>query len=251
MNPLGNGNGIVGTFCVWHCWYNIHGMCGRYSLTTDYDALNNRFSFRGHVQLPLSLKPRYNIAPTQEVLTVVNPNCEGNEPRMMTWGLIPFWAKDPSVGNRMINARVETIMERPAFKNAFQRRRCLVVADGFYEWRKEGKHRIPLRIILKTGEPFGFAGLWETWKSPDGKTVESCTIITTSPNAVMEPIHNRMPVILPREAEAAWLDTRSTNLAGLRELLVPYPASEMDAYEVSTLVNAPQNDVPDVLARVL
>ncbi len=134
-------------------------MCGRYSPAIDYDAINDRFEFRGRAQLPVQFRPRYNIAPTQEVLTVGNPTGEGNEPRMMRWGLIPFWAKDPSIGNRMINARAETILEKPAFRNAFSRRRCLVVADGFYEWRKEGKHKVPMRIILKTGEPFSFAGL--------------------------------------------------------------------------------------------
>jgi len=225
-------------------------MCGRYSLAIDYDAINDRFVFRGGVQVPVPHRPRFNIAPTQEVLTVVNPTGEGNEPRMMKWGLIPFWAKDPSIGNRMINARAESIAEKPAFRNAFQKRRCLVVADGFYEWRKEGKYKVPMRIILKTGEAFGFAGLWETWKSPEGVAVESCAIITTTPNAVMEPIHNRMPVILPREAESAWLSSATGDAATLRELLVPYPAEEMDAYEVSALVNESKNDVPDVLARV-
>ncbi len=141
-------------------------------------------------------------------------------------------------------------MEWPAFKNAFQRRRCLVIADGFYEWRKDGKHRIPMRIILKTGVPLGFAGLWETWKAPSGESIESCAIITTTPNELISTIHDRMPVILPREAEVVWLDTWATDWSGLRELLAPYPASEMDAYEVSALVNAPQNDVPDVLARL-
>ena len=223
-------------------------MCGRYSLAIDYATINDRFSFRGGVEMPDHLRPRYNIAPTQEVLTVVNAE-QGNEPRTMKWGLIPFWAKDPSIGNRMINARAETVAEKPSFRNAFQRRRCLVVADGFYEWCKEGKYKVPMRIILKTGEPFGFAGLWETWKSPEDELLHSCTIITTAPNAVLEPIHNRMPVILSREAEAVWLDA-GTYPSLLRELLVPYPAEAMDAYEVSTLVNAPNNDIPDVLARV-
>ena len=170
---------------------------------------------------------------------------------MMKWGLIPFWAKDPSIGNRMINARAETVAEKPSFRNAFTRRRCLIVADGFFEWRKEGKTKTPMRIILKNGEPFGFAGLWETWKSPEDELIRSCTIITTTPNEVMEPIHNRMPVILPRDAEAQWLNVSVTDTGVLRELLVPYAASELEAYEVSTLVNAPRNDVPDVLARVI
>lgn len=250
MEPVGDWDSVRGRFWPVHCWYNIYVMCGRYSLAIGYDAISDRFEFRGGVQLPMQYRPRYNIAPTQEVLTVVNPKGEGNEPRMMKWGLIPSWAKDPSIGNRMINARAETIVERPAFRQAFQRRRCLVVADGFYEWRKEWKHNVPMRIILKTGEPFGFAGLWDVWKSPEGAAIESCTIVTTTPNAVMEPIHNRMPVILPREAEAVWLDPANGDTAALRELLVPCPAEELESYEVSTLVNAPKNDLPDVLARV-
>ena len=221
-------------------------MCGRYSLAMDLDNLDERFTFRG---MGLVLEPRFNIAPTQDVFTVVNDGSE-NQGQFMKWGLIPHWAKDPSIGNRMINARAETVAEKPSFKQAFQRRRCLVVADGFYEWRKQGKVKIPMRVILKTGEPFGFAGLWETWKSPEGELVHSCTIITTSPNAMMESIHNRMPVILPRDAEAQWLDVSNSDTGELRELLVPYSADEMDAYEVSTLVNSPKNDTPDVMARV-
>lgn len=225
-------------------------MCGRYSLATDYDAINDRFMLRGGVRVPMQFRPRYNIAPTQEVLTVVNATGRWNEPRMMKWGLIPFWAKDASIGNRMINARAETISKKPAFRNAFRQRRCLVVADGFYEWRKDGRHTVPMRIILKTGEAFGFAGLWETWESPEGTAIETCSIVTTTPNAVMEPIHNRMPVILPRKAESVWLDIAISNTAALQELLVPYPAEEMEAYEVSTMVNSPTNDTPEALARI-
>ena len=137
------------------------------------------------------------------MLIVTNDGSE-NQAQLMKWGLIPYWAKDPSIGNRMINAQAETIDERPMFRQAFQRRRCLVIADGFYEWMTIGKAKQPKRIILKSGGPFGFAGLWERWKSPEGTLVHSCTIITTMPNQVMEPIHNRMPVILPREAESLW-----------------------------------------------
>ena len=230
-------------------WYNGNIMCGRYSLAIDYDAISDRFSFRGGVQTPLLIRPRFNIAPTQDVLTVVNVD-KGNEPRMMKWGLIPFWANDPSIGNRMINARAETLMEKSAFKNAFQRRRCLVLADGFYEWKRDNKYKVPMRIILKTGEPFGFAGLWETWKSSKGEVVHSCSIITTIPNAILEPIHNRMPVILSRESECSWL-TSDTDSSYLRELLLPYPADAMEVYQVSALVNASNNDTPEVTFRVM
>ena len=220
-------------------------MCGRYSLTPDLDQLQLRFGFRAP---DLSYSPRYNVAPTQEVLTVTN---DGNENRAqyMKWGLIPFWAKDAKIGSRMINARAETVVEKNSFKQAFQKRRCLIVADGFYEWRGEGKAKVPMRIIIiNGGDPFGFAGLWETWKSPEGLLVKSCTIITTTPNAVMEPIHNRMPVILSKEAEAPWLDLTNSDTAELRELLLPYPAHEMEAYEVSALVNSPKNDVVECIA---
>ena len=221
-------------------------MCGRFSLTPDLDKLQLRFGFKA---ADLSYTPRYNVAPPQEVLTVTG---EGEEDvaQLMKWGLIPFWAKDPSIGNRMINARAETVVEKPSFRQAFQKRRCLIVADGFYEWRKEGKNKIPMRIILKSGEPFGFAGLWETWKSPDGRLVKSCTIITTTPNSVIEPIHNRMPVILTSEGEALWLDLNHSDPSELRELLLPYPADQMDAYEVSTLVNSPGHDAPECVAPV-
>ena len=221
-------------------------MCGRYSLAMDVSGLDERFSFRG---LDLPYRPRFNIAPTQDVLTVVNDGSE-NRASVMRWGLIPSWAKDSAIGNRMINARAETIMEKPSFRKAFQKRRCLVIADGFYEWRRIPAGKIPMRIILKTGEPFGFAGLWEKWKSPRGALVHSCTIITTGPNAMMEPIHNRMPVILPSDAEAMWLNTGEQDMGALQDMLVPHGAGEMDAYEVSTLVNKPSNDTPDVIARI-
>ena len=215
-------------------------MCGRFSLTPDLDKLQLRFGFQA---ADISYTPRYNVAPTQEVLTVTSDGVE-KLAQFMRWGLIPFWAKDPSIGQRMINARAESVAEKPSFRQAFQKRRCLIIADGFYEWRREGKGKVPMRIITKSGDPFGFAGLWEAWKSPGGHLVKSCTIVTTTPNTVMEPIHNRMPVILPRESEVQWLDPANSDTAELRELLVPYPTEEMEAYEVSRLVNAPGNDVP-------
>ncbi|MFH1560246.1 MAG: SOS response-associated peptidase [Chloroflexota bacterium] len=222
-------------------------MCGRYSLAIDMEDLENRFTFEGE---GLPRQARFNIAPTQGVLTVTNDGSR-NHAQFMKWGLIPFWAKDPSIGNRMINARAETVEGRPMFRQAFQKHRCLVLADGFYEWMKVGKGRVPMRIILKSGEPFGFAGLWETWNSPEGVLVHSCTIITTTANAVMEPIHNRMPAILPREAENLWLAPGEPRASELKELLVPYSASDMEAYQVSALVNSPGNDMPDVMARVV
>ena len=221
-------------------------MCGRYTLAADAELIEGRFD----VQLAgLPRIPRYNVAPTQDVLTIA-----GQGPRragMMRWGLVPSWAKDISVGNRMINARAETLAKRPAFRTALQRRRCLVVADGFYEWASVGNHRIPMRFTLKSGEPFAFAGLWERWKAPSGEDILSCTIITTSPNAVMQPVHDRMPVMLSSEAESLWLDADAQDTETLTRLLVPFPAEEMDAYEVSSLVNSPRNDLPECIARVV
>ncbi len=224
-------------------------MCGRYSLVADISELALRFDFEGGGE---TRPPRFNIAPTQEVLAVTRDSGDSrNAARAMRWGLIPFWAKDPSIGNRMINARAETVDTSPAFRRAFERRRCLVVADGFYEWLKVGKERVPMRVSLSSGEPFAFAGLWETWRSPDGEPLASCTIITTTPNAVMEPVHNRMPVILPRNAEGVWLDTSGARSAAeLKELLAPYVGPGLEVYEVSKLVNSPRNDTPEILARV-
>lgn len=214
-------------------------MCGRFTLTADLEQLEERFSFHA---AELSFKPRYNIAPSQQVLTVIG--AEEHRAGWLRWGLIPSWAKDPSMGDRMINARAETVAEKPSFRRALQKRRCLILADGFYEWRKEGKKKTPIYIALKTHESFGFAGLWETWKSSAEEVIHSCTIITTTPNVLMEPIHNRMPVILPRDAEAQWLNRSIEDPAQLLPLLVPYPANAMEAYEVSLAVNSPRNDSP-------
>ena len=220
-------------------------MCGRFTLITDMDALQARFSFeRADPGLALS----FNVAPTQQVLTVVN---EGeNRAQYMRWGLIPSWAKDVSIGSRMINARAETLAEKPSFRSAFRKRRCLVLADSFYEWKKIGTGKTPTRIVLKSREPFAFAGLWEGWNAPDGERVLSCAIVTTDPNSLMEPIHNRMPVILSRDAESVWLDQSIEDAAMLGSLLTPYDAEEMSVYDVSTLVNSPANNRPELIARV-
>jgi putative SOS response-associated peptidase YedK len=169
---------------------------------------------------------------------------------LLRWGLIPSWAKDPSMGDRMINARAETVAEKPSFRRALQKRRCLVLADGFYEWRKEGKTKTPMYIRLRSHEPFGFAGLWETWKSPEGEAIHSCTVITTTPNSLMESIHNRMPVILSREGESSWLDRAIETPERLLPLLIPYSANAMEAYAVSSMVNNPRNDAPACIELV-
>lgn len=186
------------------------------------------------------LPPSFNIAPTHTVAVVLNGGSRKLVP--MRWGLVPAWATDPAIGSGLINARAETLTQKAAFKGAFAMRRCLVIADGFYEWRKSGSVRSPLLIYLQSERPFGFAGLYETWTPPLGQPLTTCTIITTEPNELVRPIHNRMPVILPKEAEDLWLDSSLRDDRRLLDLLQPYPADEMNTYEVSTLVNSVKND---------
>lgn len=222
-------------------------MCGRFTLTAEISALQESFPW---LNIPPEIAPRYNIAPTQAVAVVANDG--KNRLDFYNWGLIPSWAKDPEIGNRMINARAETLAEKPSFKAAFRRRRCLILADGFYEWQKQesSKAKIPMYIRLASHESFAFAGLWELWNSKDGSQILSCTIITTEPNELMQSIHNRMPVILPAEAYPTWLEPGEQSLEGLTPLLKPYPAEQMVAYPVSTLVNSPANDLPQVIIPV-
>jgi putative SOS response-associated peptidase YedK len=165
----------------------------------------------------------------------------------MHWGLIPYWAADPSIGSRLINARAETLTELPSFKPLVERRRCIVPADGFYEWRKEGRRKVPMWVYLKTKQPFGLAGLWDVWRNPDGKRVESFTIITTEPNELVRPVYNRMPVILRPEEEEQWLDVSRTPFAKARSVLKPYPEELMDAHDVSPIVNSAKYDGPECI----
>ena len=220
-------------------------MCGRFTLISNIGELQLRFGF---AMEPPETQPRYNIAPTQQVLTVVNDGERRGE--LMRWGLVPSWAKDVKIGNRMINAVSETAASKPAFRSAFRRRRCLVLADGFFEWRKEGKQRIPLYFSQKSGEPMAFAGLWENWQSPEGEWIRSCTILTTAANSFIEPIHNRMPVILSAETEPLWLDPLTDTPANLEPLLLPAPPELLDAVEVSPTVNNVRNHGPDCIAPV-
>ena len=217
-------------------------MCGRYSLIADISELQERFDFDSS---ELTHTPRYNVVPTQMALTVTNGS--GRRGSYMRWGLIPSWAKSPSVGSRMINARAETLAERPSFRTAFQRRRCLVLADGFYEWERKGSSRRPMRIVTASGEPFAFAGLWDAWRDPNGEVFRSCTTITIAANDLLSPIHDRMPVILPRKLESLWLDHDIQDPAALGDILTPYPTDAMEAYEVSSLVNSPANDGSEVV----
>ena len=215
-------------------------MCGRYVYAAQRDE--NRRAFPQFV-FSDEMPKRYNIAPGQNITAIANTH----EPRADTfkWGLIPAWAKDHKIGNRLINARGETLAEKPSFRTAYKKQRCLIPATGFYEWRRNGRTKTPMHIAFKSGAPFAFAGLWDVWHAPTGERIQSCTIITTEPNDLMAAIHNRMPVILPADAYDAWLAPEERT--DLRELLVPYTAREMIAHPVSTLVNSPRNDTPDCL----
>ncbi len=215
-------------------------MCGRFTLGVALDDLVDAFP---DFKFPAEMAPRYNIAPAQHVAVV--PNSGDRTVQFFRWGLIPSWAKDPEIGNRLINARAETLAEKPSFRAAYLRRRCLILADGFYEWQTVpgSKFKIPLYVRLKSKKPFAFAGLWELWR-PDDTPILSCTIITTEPNALLAQIHNRMPVILPPEAYDVWLDPAEQKPAVLDGLLKPYPAELMTAYPVSRLVNSVDNDTP-------
>jgi putative SOS response-associated peptidase YedK len=215
-------------------------MCGRFSLKTTPDTLERIF---GHAA-PAGYGPRYNIAPTQHVLAIVAG--EGPErSAMLRWGLIPFWAKDPSIGNRQINARSESVREKPAFRNAFRQRRCLILADGFYEWQRRADGKRPMWIRPPDGQPFAFAGLWERWDR-GVEPVVSCTILTTDASPFMMPIHDRMPVILGEGARRAWLaeEAEESELLGL---IAQVHELELQAHEVSTMVNSPANDLPECL----
>jgi putative SOS response-associated peptidase YedK len=217
-------------------------MCGRFTLATNTQKLAEAFS---EFEVPADLPPRYNVAPTQPVAVVANNGQHKVE--FFQWGLIPSWAKDPKIGSQMINARAETLAEKASFKNAYKRRRCLVLADGFYEWRKEEDNsKTPTYIRLASGDPFAFAGLWELWQTAED-TVLSCTIITTQPNELMAQIHNRMPVILLPETYEQWLDPAERMPDQLNDLLKPYPADLMTAYPVSKMVNSPRNDSPALI----
>lgn len=224
-------------------------MCGRFTLTADFEQLIERFEIESF-HLNDEYVPSYNIAPSQSVLAVIN-NGHINKMGYLKWGLIPSWAKEPSIGYKMINARGESLMEKPSFKNAYRKKRCLVIADSFYEWsRVGGKKKIPMRIKLKTDEAFAMAGLWEQWKTPIGDSVFSCTVITTAPNQLMRNIHDRMPVILRPEDEKVWLDPSIQDPHLLDPLLRPLDPELMEAYEVGPAVNSPKNNSAELIQRI-
>jgi putative SOS response-associated peptidase YedK len=222
-------------------------MCGRFTLTVDPADLKDAFP---QFSFPEKYAPRYNISPSQPILAV--PNDGKNAAGFFIWGLIPSWAKDPGIGSKLINARAETLAEKPSFRGGFKYHRCLILADGFYEWKSQPgtKTKVPHFIRLKSGKPFAFAGLWDTWQPPDGSAVNSAVIITTKPNSLMAPIHNRMPVILHPEDYDLWLDPAPRSPDSLQHLLDSYPAGEMTLHPVSTLVNSPANDRAECAAPV-
>lgn len=218
-------------------------MCGRF---THKENMQHLAELLG-LPIPPPLAPRYNITPSQLVACIrTNLETHDREWVELQWGLVPSWAKEPSIGHKLINARGETVAEKPSFRKAFKQQRCLVLADGYYEWKREGTTKQPYYIRMKDQRPFAFAGLWERWKKEE-PAIESCSLITIGPNAVMEPIHHRMPVILPEQAYSSWLDPGFNNTMYLSGLLEPYDADDMEAYPVSLMVNNPRNDRPECI----
>lgn len=220
-------------------------MCGRFTLIADPELIQTAFALDS---VPQEITPRYNIAPSQPVLALTNEGTR--DAQYLRWGLIPSWAKDDTVGSRMINARSETLAEKPSFRNAYKKRRCVIFADGFFEWQAANGGKVPLYIQVGAGRPFAMAGLWEAWKDAEAdEWVRSCTIVTTGPNDFMASIHNRMPVILERPAMDQWLTPGEVGAQELASLLRPYENLDvMSAYQVSRMVNNPRNDLPDCIA---
>jgi putative SOS response-associated peptidase YedK len=204
-------------------------MCGRFVLISDLSIVTEEFDIQ---EIVGDYRKSDNCLPGQDIAAVIHDGA--NRLVQFRWGLIPSWAKDASIARKLINARSETLAEKPSFRNAFKKRRCLIVADGFYESLKEGKKKIPFYFRLKSGRPFGFAGLYETWTSPEGQPIHTCTIITTEPNDLVQPIHNRMPVIIPSEQESFWIDTTVQDYMSLKTVLRPYATSEMEMISPSS-----------------
>jgi putative SOS response-associated peptidase YedK len=221
-------------------------MCGRFTIISDPAKLMEWFHLD---EIPFDFQPRYNVAPGQFIPAII---ADGARRRIgqLRWGLVPSWAKDEKIGYSMINARAETLSEKPAFKNLFARKRCVIPADSFYEWKSTGKGKQPMRITMKDGSLFAFAGLFDTWIRPDGGKLHTCTIITTRPNELVAEIHDRMPVILHAEDESIWLDRERFDPDLLQSLLTPYEASRMRAYPVSAIVGNAKNDLPECIEEV-
>jgi putative SOS response-associated peptidase YedK len=219
-------------------------MCGRFSFSPLAKIIEERFDVKVD---NTRYRPRYNCAPSQDLAVI--SNLFPGELSYFRWGLIPFWAKEKSIGNKLINAKAETISEKPSFKNSLKKKRCLVLSDGFYEWKMTGKkEKVPYRITMRDNGLFAMAGIWDSWKEADGSMIHSFAIITTTPNRLMEDIHTRMPVILEQKDERSWLTNEDPIF--LQSLLKPYPEDEMSTYPVSKLINSPANDFPEVMKTV-
>lgn len=229
-------------------------MCGRFTMTLTFQQVAEIINIAEQIDL----QPKYNIAPMQQVPVVINDIIKSGENentpakaqkslKLFKWGLIPYWAKDISIGNKMINARAETIDTKPSFRHCLPKQRCLILADGFYEWKREEKRKTPYRFTLTDRKLFGFAGIWDAWNSPTGDIIHTCAIITSEPNEIMAPIHNRMPVILEQEKEEMWLNPEVKDSNILKQLLTPYPADLMNFYEVSPIVNSSRYDTPECI----
>ena len=219
-------------------------MCGRFTASFEFREIKVRYNLQQ--DLPCFGR-RFNIAPSQEVPVIIQ-NGGKNELKMMRWGLVPSWAPDQSIANRMINARTETVTEKPSFRRLLESRRCLIPANGFYEWRREGTGKVPVWFYIKKKEPFAFAGLWDLWRDVEGEMLHTFTIITTSPNALLRRIHTRMPVIFDPLQAKQWLDPRlSTRPADIAAVLAPFPSELMESHDVSPLVNKPEVDSSDCI----
>lgn len=219
-------------------------MCGRFAFAADGEQVLQQFKL---TTLPPGISPRYNAAPGQEILTIRQSASGERVAAFHRWGLIPSWAKDPSVGYQMINARGETVSERPSFRSAFRWRRCVIPATGFYEWRRHENRKLPLYFYRKDGRLLGLAGLWEAWRSPDDSVIHTVTIITTEPNELVSTVHNRMPVILRDDRIDLWLDHSTFDEAALKACLQPFPAEAMAAHAVSPRLNSARYDAPDCI----
>ncbi len=224
-------------------------MCGRFTLTATFTEIISRFDIEAAIHEE-QYTPNYNAAPSQSVLAVIN---DGKKNRLgfLKWGLIPPWAKDKKIGYKMINARAETLTEKPSFRHAYMKRRCVIIADSFYEWKRhEDKTKTPMRIKLKSGELFAMAGIWEHWKSPEGESVYTCSVITTEPNDLVKDIHDRMPAILKKSDEEKWLNPAITKTEFLDTLLTPLSSDYMETYEVSSLVNSPKHNSIELIQKI-
>jgi len=222
-------------------------MCGRFVLISELSDIVEEFDI---FEVSGDLRKSYNIAPGTDIYAVIRDDVTKLIP--LRWGLIPAWARDSSIGTGMINARADTVADKPSFRNAFKNRRCLIVADGYYEWKRVegGRGKTPFYMCLKSRKPFGFAGLYEKWISPGGQSVSTCAIITTEPNELIVPVHNRMPAIVPKDREALWLNSTVFDRKELLEFIGPFPGEAMEVYEVSTLVNSPVNNSPECIEAV-